>query len=63
MIAPLKEADVDIFAVLDPSYYKQDGCIFLLDKVRMVLKKNYTTPHISRVEMDKQSPLGLVILW
>lgn len=48
MIAPLKEADVDIFVVLDPEYYKADGQGALLDKVKAVLKKSYTTPDISR---------------
>jgi hypothetical protein len=32
MIAPLKEADVDIFVVLHPSYYKTDGQASLLEK-------------------------------
>lgn len=48
MIGPLKEADIDIFVVLDPSYYKAEGYISLLDKVKVVLKKEYSTPHISR---------------
>jgi SMODS domain-containing protein len=49
MIAPLKEADVDIFVVLDPSYYKVDGYASLLDSVRRTLLKTYTkTPKISR---------------
>jgi hypothetical protein len=48
MIAPLKEADIDIFVVLDSSYYKQDGHTSLLDNVKKVLKKEYTTPDISR---------------
>ena len=49
MIAPLKEADIDIFVVLDSSYYKKDGQASLLDKVKGVLKKTYTkTPKISR---------------
>jgi hypothetical protein len=49
MIAPLKEADVDIVAVMDPSYYEWDGQASLLDKVRRVLLKQYpTTPKISR---------------
>lgn len=48
MIAPLKEAEVAIFVVLDPSYYKADGYTSLLDKVKGVLKKEYKTPHISR---------------
>ncbi|MGE3406417.1 MAG: CBASS oligonucleotide cyclase [Pirellulales bacterium] len=49
MIAPLKEADVDIVAVMDSSYYQWDGQASLLDKVKRVLLKRYpTTPKISR---------------
>jgi Second Messenger Oligonucleotide or Dinucleotide Synthetase domain len=49
LIAPLKEADVDIFVVLDSAYYKPDGHAALLDKVRSTLLKTYTkTPKISR---------------
>ena len=49
MIAPLKEADVDIFVVLDSDYYEQNGQTNLLDKVRRVLLKTYPdTPRISR---------------
>ncbi|MBU8763730.1 hypothetical protein KM868_09510 [Micrococcus luteus] len=48
MIAPLKEADVDIFVVLHSSYYKEDGQASLLDKVKDVLRKEYKTPDISR---------------
>lgn len=49
MIGPLKEADVDIFIVLDPKYYTSDGYASLLDKVKGVLRKTYTkTPDISR---------------
>jgi len=49
MIAPLNEADVDIFIVLDPSYYLQNGAASVLDKVKNVLRKTYTkTPDISR---------------
>jgi len=49
MIAPLKEADIDIFAVLHSSYYQSDGQSALLDKVKAVLKKTYTqSPRISR---------------
>ena len=49
MIAPLKEADVDIFIVLDVSYYAQDGATRILDRVKSVLKKTYPkTPDISR---------------
>ncbi|WP_164102239.1 CBASS oligonucleotide cyclase [Candidatus Laterigemmans baculatus] len=49
MIAPLKDADIDVFVVLDPSYYKPDGQASLLDKVKRVLKKEYPkSPRISR---------------
>lgn len=49
MIAPLKEADVDIFVVLHSDYYEQNGQTNLLDKVRRVLLKTYPdTPKISR---------------
>lgn len=49
MIAPLKEADVDIFVVLDVKYYEQNGQAALLDRVKRVLRKTYTkTPDISR---------------
>ena len=49
LIAPLKEADVDIFVILDSTYYKADGHAALLDKVRATLLKTYTkTPKISR---------------
>lgn len=49
MISPLSEADVDVFVVLDPSYYTPDGYGVLLDRVRGVLLETYTkTPKISR---------------
>jgi hypothetical protein len=55
MIAPLKEADVDIFIVLDPQYFhhynngKNGGQAGLLDLVKRALRKTYTrTPDISR---------------
>lgn len=49
MIAPLKEADVDIMIILDSTYYKEDGQASLLDKTKRVLLKTYTkTPKISR---------------
>ncbi len=55
MIAPLKEADVDIFIVLDPKYYfhynngQNGGQGGLLDLVKGTLRKTYTnTPDISR---------------
>ncbi|WP_088677366.1 CBASS oligonucleotide cyclase [Rhizobium sp. R339] len=52
MIAPLNEADIDIFFVLASSYYHQyspNGPAGLLDAVRRTLLKTYTsTPSISR---------------
>ncbi len=55
MIAPLKEADVDIFIVLDSKYYynynngQNGGQAGLLDLVKITLRKTYTkTPDISR---------------
>lgn len=49
MIAPLSEADIDIFIVLDPKYYEADAQVSLLDKVKRALLKTYTkTPKISR---------------
>jgi len=49
MISPLKEADIDIFIVLNSEYYEVDGQANLLDKVKRVLLKKYTeTPKISR---------------
>lgn len=48
MIAPLKDADIDILVVLDASYFKQDGQAWLLEKVKAALKKTYpTSPKIS----------------
>lgn len=55
MIAPLNEADVDIFIVLDPKYFhhynngQNGGQGGLLDLVKRTLRKTYTrTPDISR---------------
>lgn len=49
MIAPLKDADIDVFVVLDASYFKHGGQAWLIDKVKTTLKKTYpTTPKISR---------------
>jgi hypothetical protein len=55
MIAPLKEADVDIFIVLNSDYYyhynngQNGGQAGLLDLVKRTLRKTYTkTPDISR---------------
>lgn len=48
MIAPLAEADVDIFVVLSAKYFEQGGQASILDKVKLALKKTYKTPDISR---------------
>lgn len=54
MIGPLKEADVDIFVVLDATYYRHyngqnGGQAGLLDLVKRTLRKTYTrTPDLSR---------------
>lgn len=49
MIAPLSEADIDIFVVLDSKYYDTNGQANLLDRVKRVLKNTYPkTPKISR---------------
>ena len=49
MIAPLKDADIDIFVVIDPFYFNNYTPASLLDKVRATLKKTYPkTPKISR---------------
>lgn len=49
MIAPLAQADIDIFVVLDPKYYEAAGQAALLDKVKRVLRETYQkTPEISR---------------
>lgn len=47
MIAPLAEADVDIFVVLDPRYHSANGQQPLLERVRRSLLKTYKrTPKI-----------------
>lgn len=49
MIAPLKEADVDIFVVLDDIYFRKNEQTYILELLREVLKETYpTTPKISR---------------
>jgi len=48
MVAPLGEADVDIFVVLSSKYFEQGGQASVLDKVKQALKKTYKTPDISR---------------
>jgi hypothetical protein len=48
MIAPLRDADIDVFVVLDPKYFEQDGQATLLDKVKRALSKTYSDTKISR---------------
>lgn len=48
MIAPLSQADIDIFLVMDASYFAQDGQASLLDKVKRALAKAYNNSEISR---------------
>lgn len=49
MIAPLAQADIDVFMVLNPDYYSEDGQASLLDKIKRILRKEYPkTPDISR---------------
>jgi len=49
MIAPLKEADIDIVVVLDAKYYDAHGQATLLDRVKRVLKNTYPkSPRVSR---------------
>lgn len=54
MIAPLKDADIDIFVVLNPKYYhnyngQNGGQSGFLDMVKRTLRRTYTkTPDISR---------------
>ena len=44
MIAPLKEADVDVFIVLDSSYYDPapNGPANVLARVKRVIDKSYS---------------------
>jgi hypothetical protein len=49
MIGPLKQADIDVFVVLDPKYHTTAGFGTILDRVRRVLLETYpSTPKISR---------------
>jgi len=49
LIAPLKEADIDICIVLNPEHFNRDRPAALLDKVRSVLLSTYPqTPRVSR---------------
>ncbi len=53
MIAPLKEADIDIFFVLKRSYYYENDQASLLDKVKSTLKKAY--PYTADISRDGQA--------
>ena len=49
MIAPLKAADIDIFIVLDATYFKEHRPGSVLNRVRAVLRQTYpTTPRVAR---------------
>lgn len=54
LIAPLKQADIDVIVILDPKYFhnytnQNGGQAGLLDLLKRVLKRTYpTTPDISR---------------
>jgi hypothetical protein len=49
MISPLQTADIDVFVVLDDSYFAADGYATVLDRLRNVLRETYpSTPRISR---------------
>jgi len=49
MIAPLHESDIDIFAVLDPSHYSENGQADLLNQIKKVLHKtSVKAPQIHR---------------
>ncbi|MEY9812143.1 CBASS oligonucleotide cyclase [Streptomyces albogriseolus] len=47
LVSPLKQADVDIFTVLNPKYHAR-GASAVLDMTRNALLKTYTTPKVSR---------------
>lgn len=53
MIAPLKDADIDIFFVLNRSYYYENNQASLLDKVKSTLKKVY--PQTTDISRDGQA--------
>src|SRR5947208_7414762 len=44
MIAPLTDADVDIFVVLHSQYYRPNGQSAPLDMVKAALEDHYKTP-------------------
>lgn len=43
LIAPLANADIDIFMILDSQYYKLDGQAVLLNRVKQILRRTYST--------------------
>src|SRR5260370_2628679 len=53
MIAPIKDADIDIFFVLDRSYYYDNDQASLLNKVKSTLKKVY--PQTTDISRDGQA--------
>ncbi|WP_457578263.1 CBASS oligonucleotide cyclase [Ensifer adhaerens] len=53
MIAPLNNADIDVFAVLDPKYHAAENQRSLLTSVMTTLKKKY--PSTPRIKPDGQA--------
>lgn len=61
LMAPLSEADIDIFIVLDPKYYKVNGQTVLLEQVKGALLETYTkTPKISKNGQTVAASLSLL---
>ncbi len=50
LIAPMAQADIDIFIVLAAQYYEPQGQAALLDRVKRALQRQYQqySPHVSR---------------
>lgn len=53
MIAPLSQADIDVFVVLDPKYYARDNQASLLEAIKTTLRKRY--PETPRIKPDGQA--------
>ncbi len=48
MISPLSKADVDVFMVMDSSYFEPNGQASFLDKVKRAMARSYNNSDISR---------------
>jgi hypothetical protein len=46
MIAPLSDADIDIFMILEPEHFTEGGQADLLRELKAVLRKRYKTPDV-----------------